>query len=138
MRSQMAEREIDSPAATFQLEPSPPCQVTEPQIEREGRFGWHAGQHRRQGTECEQQTTGRVARRLGQPMDRSGFSDPLSCQCPVYVSLIAYVSGAPQKNSFSFSAPYSGAPGEIRTPNPQIRSLVLYPIELRAPRAAGV
>src|SRR5882724_11257138 len=26
----------------------------------------------------------------------------------------------------------SGAPGEIRTPNPQIRSLVLYPVELRA------
>jgi hypothetical protein len=25
-----------------------------------------------------------------------------------------------------------GAPGEIRTPNPQIRSLVLYPVELRA------
>ena len=27
-----------------------------------------------------------------------------------------------------------GAPGKIRTPNPQIRSLVLYPIELRALR----
>jgi hypothetical protein len=26
----------------------------------------------------------------------------------------------------------TGAPGEIRTPNPQIRSLVLYPVELRA------
>ena len=26
----------------------------------------------------------------------------------------------------------TGAPGEIRTPNPQIRSLVLCPIELRA------
>ena len=26
----------------------------------------------------------------------------------------------------------NGAPGETRTPNPQIRSLVLYPIELRA------
>jgi hypothetical protein len=26
----------------------------------------------------------------------------------------------------------NGAPGEIRTPNPQIRSLVLCPIELRA------
>lgn len=25
-----------------------------------------------------------------------------------------------------------GAPGEIRTPNPQVRSLVLYPVELRA------
>ena len=26
----------------------------------------------------------------------------------------------------------NGAPGEIRTPNPQIRSLMLYPVELRA------
>ena len=26
----------------------------------------------------------------------------------------------------------SGAPGEIRTPDPQVRSLVLYPAELRA------
>jgi hypothetical protein len=25
-----------------------------------------------------------------------------------------------------------GAPGGIRTPNPQIRSLMLYPVELRA------
>jgi hypothetical protein len=29
----------------------------------------------------------------------------------------------------------SGAPGEVRTPSPQIRSLVLYPVELRAPDA---
>ena len=28
----------------------------------------------------------------------------------------------------------TGAPGKTRTSNPQIRSLVLYPIELRAPR----
>ena len=27
---------------------------------------------------------------------------------------------------------FVNAPGETRTPNPQIRSLVLYPIELRA------
>ena len=27
---------------------------------------------------------------------------------------------------------FSGAPEEIRTPDPQIRSLVLYPAELRA------
>jgi hypothetical protein len=30
-----------------------------------------------------------------------------------------------------------GAPEEIRTPDPQIRSLVLYPAELRALAAAG-
>ena len=32
----------------------------------------------------------------------------------------------------------AGAPEKIRTPNPQIRSLVLYPIELRAPRTRHV
>ena len=31
----------------------------------------------------------------------------------------------------------TGAPGEIRTPGPQIRSLVLYPAELRAPDVIG-
>jgi hypothetical protein len=31
----------------------------------------------------------------------------------------------------------SGAPEETRTPNPQIRSLVLYPIELRVQRRGG-
>ena len=30
-----------------------------------------------------------------------------------------------------------GAPEETRTPNPQIRSLVLYPIELRVPAERG-
>ena len=30
----------------------------------------------------------------------------------------------------------NGAPEEIRTPDPQIRSLVLYPAELRAPLAS--
>ena len=27
---------------------------------------------------------------------------------------------------------FNGAPGEVRTPDPQVRSLVLYPAELRA------
>ena len=31
-----------------------------------------------------------------------------------------------------------GAPGEIRTPDPQIRSLVLYPAELRARRVLAI
>jgi hypothetical protein len=31
----------------------------------------------------------------------------------------------------------AGALGEIRTPDPQIRSLVLYPAELRAPLKRG-
>jgi hypothetical protein len=30
-----------------------------------------------------------------------------------------------------------GAPERSRTPNPQIRSLVLYPVELRAPAKSG-
>ena len=32
---------------------------------------------------------------------------------------------------------FDGAPEEIRTPDPQIRSLVLYPAELRARLASG-
>jgi hypothetical protein len=32
----------------------------------------------------------------------------------------------------------AGAPGEIRTPDPQIRSLVLYPAELRARRVLAI
>jgi hypothetical protein len=32
----------------------------------------------------------------------------------------------------------TGAPGKTRTSNPQIRSLVLYPIELRAQQGAGM
>jgi hypothetical protein len=32
----------------------------------------------------------------------------------------------------------NGAPGAIRTPDPQIRSLVLYPAELRVQLAVGI
>jgi hypothetical protein len=32
----------------------------------------------------------------------------------------------------------NGAPEEIRTPDPQIRSLVLYPAELRARRVVAI
>ena len=35
-------------------------------------------------------------------------------------------------NSYVLSMHWTGAPEKIRTPNPQIRSLVLYPVELRA------
>lgn len=38
---------------------------------------------------------------------------------------------------FLLVASEDGAPERIRTPNPQIRSLVLYPIELRARQVAG-
>ena len=35
------------------------------------------------------------------------------------------------------SAPFNGAPGEIRTPDPLVRSQMLYPIELRAQLLTG-
>jgi hypothetical protein len=35
------------------------------------------------------------------------------------------------------SAPFNGAPGEIRTPDPLVRSQMLYPIELRAQLLKG-
>src|SRR3546814_15785330 len=35
-------------------------------------------------------------------------------------------------NRFAGFRVVNGAPGEIRTPDPQVRSLVLYPAELRA------
>ena len=36
------------------------------------------------------------------------------------------------KNGFRLEAAYNGAPEEIRTPDPLVRSQVLYPAELRA------
>src|SRR5450755_4511749 len=41
-------------------------------------------------------------------------------------------TGAMLKRDMKSSEWFNGAPGEIRTPDPQIRSLVLYPAELRA------
>src|SRR5262245_38317875 len=40
-------------------------------------------------------------------------------------------------NAKNENFPKCGAPGEIRTPDPQVRSLVLYPTELRARGVAG-
>jgi hypothetical protein len=42
----------------------------------------------------------------------------------VYIAIVAGLSGD--------GVSRNGAPEEIRTPDPQIRSLVLYPAELRA------
>ncbi len=42
-------------------------------------------------------------------------------------------SGLLASNSSNISIGKNGAPGKIRTPDPQIRSLVLYPAELPAP-----
>jgi hypothetical protein len=38
----------------------------------------------------------------------------------------------PTRFSFNIVSAKNGAPGEIRTPDHQVRSLVLYPAELRA------
>ena len=51
-------------------------------------------------------------------------------QCLLAVSLVFSKRQLNAKSSY-----FTGAPEEIRTPDPQIRSLVLYPAELRA-RAA--
>jgi hypothetical protein len=50
-------------------------------------------------------------------------------QIVVSVTFAVYGSGDPVTPRTNGKP---GAPGETRTPNPQIRSLVLYPIELRA------
>ena len=49
-----------------------------------------------------------------------------------YVRPAVRPKGVYAKSSIKVSLDYIGAPGEIRTPDPQIRSLVLYPAELRA------
>lgn len=41
------------------------------------------------------------------------------------------INGGPKGILFDFYGKRNGAPEEIRTPDPQIRSLVLYPAELR-------
>jgi hypothetical protein len=43
-----------------------------------------------------------------------------------------------QRRAVQKETALSGAPGEIRTPDPQIRSLVLYPAELRARRVVAI
>ena len=45
----------------------------------------------------------------------------------------AYVGKKQRDPVFPRSLVLYGAPGAIRTPDPQIRSLMLYPAELRAP-----
>ena len=45
------------------------------------------------------------------------------------------ILGSADEMTFVQAIDFNGAPGEIRTPDPQIRSLVLYPAELRARKA---
>src|ERR1700745_2112114 len=65
---------------------------------------------------------------------RATLDDPIGTRLSPMspVRLVTYVSGPDMLSS--------GAPGRIRTSDPQIRSLVLYPAELRAllvPRAGA-
>jgi hypothetical protein len=66
----------------------------------------------------------------------SGFSTRVSCQCPVSKTGTEIALPLSRKKLQNIKV-LIGAPEEIRTPNPQIRSLVLYPIELRAPARSG-
>ena len=79
-------------------------------------------------------------RRLEGPPDGhvpdSGFSTRVSCQCPVSKTGTEMALPLSRKTLQNIKV-LIGAPEEIRTPNPQIRSLVLYPIELRAPARSG-
>ena len=43
-----------------------------------------------------------------------------------------------ERKERSYLPEFAGAPEEIRTPDPQIRSLVLYPAELRARRVVAI
>src|SRR6202011_231551 len=52
--------------------------------------------------------------------------------------LQAAIAGKQIENGNVRSFVASGAPEEIRTPDPQIRSLVLYPAELRARRVVAI
>ena len=60
-------------------------------------------------------------------MRRKGF-EPLTPRFEVWCSI---------QLSYRRWENCNGAPEEIRTPDPQIRSLVLYPAELRARETAG-
>jgi len=54
-----------------------------------------------------------------------------------FQKLICGSTGKLAQENLYYIQGLAGAPEEIRTPDPQIRSLVLYPAELRAHRAAG-
>src|SRR6476660_2617858 len=65
---------------------------------------------------------------------------PLKLCCAVVTMSLSPLCN-PRQNSASqfciYALEFIGAPEEIRTPDPQIRSLVLYPAELRARLGQG-
>ena len=79
----------------------------------------------------ERANTRRAERLLAGMARRKGF-EPLTPRFEVWCSIqLSYRRRVPMYEK-------NGAPEEIRTPDPQIRSLVLYPAELRALDAAAV
>jgi hypothetical protein len=57
--------------------------------------------------------------------------------CP-FRSHIRDSAAKPESEERAYFSRFVGAPEEIRTPDPQIRSLVLYPAELRARRVVAI
>ena len=53
-------------------------------------------------------------------------------RCSTYIEGCASPTAKGDARLFLITCPGNGALGKIRTPDPQIRSLVLYPAELRA------
>ena len=72
---------------------------------------------------------GQFAAADGRPQDRRIISRQLSFQPLHGRCTVARASGQVARGF--------RAPGEIRTPDPQVRSLMLYPTELRAHRTCG-
>ena len=64
-----------------------------------------------------------------------GFEPPTSCSQSRRATRLRYTPETSEQKGCRSTLPrLSGAPGEIRTPDHQVRSLVLYPAELRARR----
>jgi hypothetical protein len=59
---------------------------------------------------------------------------PAAPRQPVRPEVVTHVSGTICHPCLRVGQGIAGAPEGIRTPDPQIRSLVLYPAELPAPR----
>ena len=74
--------------------------------------------------------TSSFQRRLGYFLGSLAEAEMCSRACTVIVALRVTVH--PKRRSSAKLLRKIGAPGAIRTPDPQIRSLMLYPAELRA------
>ncbi len=75
----------------------------------------------------------RLLHELGSGIHRSGAKDLTAPRQPFRCPGVTHVSGIWCKPCTKNRPGTDGAPERIRTSDPQIRSLVLYPAELRAP-----